>query len=155
MIFFLLGARSISVAAGDTAPGPFLLDDRFELPPGFHVYRAPSPELTGGSYDLTFDGEGRLLIGDGNAVRRLADLNQDGVYDQYEVIATGLGGRGTQGLLVWGDRLYAVGGDGLQLFEGYQSAPAGRRPPRSDRAVFGRRGAAALQPQLLAGSGQN
>lgn len=103
------------------APGPVLLDDRFELPPGFHIYRAAEPELTGGSYDLVFDGDGRLLVGDGHAVRRLIDVNGDGVYDRFEVIATGLGGRGPQGLLVWGDRLYAVGGDGLQVFDGYRA----------------------------------
>ncbi len=108
-------------AAGTLASGPVLLDDRFDLPPGFHVYRAAEPELTGGSYDLAFDGQGRLLVGDGNAVRRLIDDNSDGVYDRFEILATGLGGRGPQGLLVWGDRLYAVGGDGLQWYEGYQS----------------------------------
>ncbi len=91
------------------------------MPAGFHIYRVADPTLTGGSYDLAFDGEGRLLVGDGNAVRRLSDVNRDGVYDQFEVIATGLGGRGPQGLLVWGDRMYAVGGDGLQLFDGYRS----------------------------------
>jgi putative heme-binding domain-containing protein len=101
---------------------PIDLTEHFELPPGFHIYRAANRELTGGSYALTFDGEGRLMVGDGNAVRRLADLDGDGVFDSFEVIATGLGSRGPQGLLVYGDRLYAVGGDGLQLFEGYGSA---------------------------------
>ena len=100
---------------------PVLLDARFELPAGFHIYRAADPEITGGSYDLAFDGDGRLLVGDGTAVRRLEDTDHDGVYDRFEVIATGLGRRGPQGLLVWGDRLYAVGGDGLQLFDGYKS----------------------------------
>src|SRR5687767_2064083 len=42
---------------------PPLLDERFELPPGFHIYRAAEPELTGGSYDIAFDGDGRLLVG--------------------------------------------------------------------------------------------
>jgi putative heme-binding domain-containing protein len=98
---------------------PVLLDDRFELSPGFHVYRAAGPELTGGSYDLAFDGDGRLLVGDGNAIRRLQDTDGDGVFDQFDVVATGLGWRGPQGLLVEGDRLYAVGGDGLQWYEGY------------------------------------
>lgn len=106
-------------AGADVAPSPVLLDDRFELPPDFHIYRAASPELTGGSYDVAFDGQGRLLVGDGNAVRRLEDTNQDGVYDRFEVLVSGLGWRGPQGLLVWGDRLYAVGGDGLQLYDGY------------------------------------
>ncbi len=103
------------------SPGPVLLDDRFDLPPGFHVYRAAEPELTGGSYDIAFDGEGRVLVGDGNAIRRLNDDNGDGVFDRFEILATGLGWRGPQGLLVWGDRLYAVGGDGLQWYKGYQS----------------------------------
>src|SRR5881396_3175749 len=101
--------------------GPVWLDDRFELPAGFHIYRAAGPELSGGSYALTFDGEGRLLVGDGTAVRRLTDEDNDGVFDRFEVIAPGLGPRGPQGLLVDGDRLYAVGGDGLQLFDGYRS----------------------------------
>jgi putative heme-binding domain-containing protein len=91
------------------------------LPSGFHIQRVAGPDLSGGSYDLCFDGQGRLLVGDGNAVRRLMDKDGDGIYDGFEVIATGLGPRGPQGLLVWGDRLYAVGGDGLQLFEGYES----------------------------------
>jgi hypothetical protein len=110
-------ASTVSLWAADKPLAPFqLLDDRFELPPNFHIYRVAGPELSGGSYDLCFDGESRLLAGDGTAVRRLID-----VYDSFEVIATGLGWRGPQGLLVWGDRLYAVGGDGVQLFEGYRS----------------------------------
>ena len=103
------------------AADPVLLDDQFSLPPGFHIYRAAAPQLTGGSYDITFDGQGRLLVGDGQAVRRLSDSDGDQVYDAQEVLAEGLGGRGPQGLLVYGDRLYAVGGDGIQLFSGYQS----------------------------------
>jgi putative heme-binding domain-containing protein len=127
----ILGA---ALAAAATAQ-PVLLDDRFELPPGFHIYRAASPEVTGGSYDIAFDGEGRLLVGDGTAVRRLEDADNDGVYDRFEVIATGLGGRGPQGLLVWGDRLYAVGGDGLQVFDEYSTG----RPVHRGRlgATFG------------------
>src|SRR5438128_7171690 len=97
------------------------LDGAFELPAGFHIYRAAGPELSGGSYALAFDGEGRLLVGDGNAVRRLIDKDGDGVFDSFEVIATGLGWRGPQGLLVCDDRLYAVGGDGIQVFEGYRA----------------------------------
>jgi putative heme-binding domain-containing protein len=104
------------------ASAPVFLDDQFELPPGFRIYRAAGPELSGGSYDLAFDGQGRLLVGDGNAVRRLSDTDGDGVFDSFEVIATGLGWRGPQGLLVYGDHLYAVGGDGIQVFEGYGSA---------------------------------
>ena len=100
---------------------PEYLDDAFELPPGFRIQRVAGQDLSGGSYDLCFDSQGRLLVGDGNAVRRLKDKDRDGVYDGFEVIATGLGPRGPQGLLVWDDRLYAVGGDGLQLFEGYES----------------------------------
>lgn len=101
---------------------PSDMSDRFDPPPGFHIYRAASADLTGGSYSLTFDGEGRLLVGDGSAVRRLGDKDGDGVFDSFEVIARGLGSRGPQGLLVYADRLYAVGGDGVQLFEGYGSA---------------------------------
>ena len=112
---------TVPAAALLAAGGPVDLSDRFELPPDFHVYKAAGPELSGGSYALTFDGEGRLLVGDGDAVRRLIDKNNDGVFDSYEVIATGLGWRGPQGLLVYGDKLYAVGGDGIQLFEGYRS----------------------------------
>jgi putative heme-binding domain-containing protein len=97
------------------------LDRAFELPSGFHIYRAAGPELSGGSYALTFDGEGRLLVGDGNAVRRLIDRDGDGRFDSFEIIATGLGWRGPQGLLVYDYRLYAVGGDGIQVFEGYRS----------------------------------
>jgi putative heme-binding domain-containing protein len=100
---------------------PDILDEQFELPAGFHIQRVATQEQSGGSYDLCFDSQGRLLVGDGNAVRRLKDEDIDGIYDGFEVIATGLGPRGPQGLLVWGDRLYAVGGDGLQLFEGYES----------------------------------
>lgn len=104
------------------APGaPVLQDDAFDLPAGFHIYKVADPELTGGSYDIAFDGEGRLLVGDGKNVRRLADSDGDQVYDTYTVIAEGLGGRGPQGLVVTGDTLYAVGGDGLQRFSGYLS----------------------------------
>ncbi|MCH2183969.1 MAG: HEAT repeat domain-containing protein [Mariniblastus sp.] len=115
-VLLLFGA-SISEASGEAV----LLDDQFKLPAGFHIYKAADSSLTGGSYDLTFDGQGRLLVGDGEAVRRLTDTDGDQVYDQAEVIARGLGPRGPQGLLVYGDRLYAVGGDGIQLFTGYQS----------------------------------
>src|ERR1043166_4255656 len=112
-VFFSLRIGSIAA--------PQLLDAQFELPRGFHIYRAAAPDISGGSYALAFDGEGRLLVGDGNAVRRLHDSEADGIFDRFEVIATGLGWRGPQGLLVYGDRLYAVGGDGIQVFEGYSS----------------------------------
>jgi len=99
--------------------GPSYVEDRFDIPKGFRVYKAADRELCGGSYDIAFDGQGKLLVGDGTQVRRLEDRNGDGVFDHSEVIAKGLGPRGPQGLLVIGDRLYAVGGDGLQLFTGY------------------------------------
>src|SRR5256885_13741223 len=108
LVILFCGSVSSCLAA------PELLDDQFELPRGFHIYRAAGPELSGGSYALTFDGEGRLLVGDGNSVRRLIDKDGDGVFDAFEIIATGLGWRGPQGLLVYEDRLYAVGGEGVQ-----------------------------------------
>src|SRR5437867_8473841 len=113
---FLLGVMCGAMQGA----GPMWLDDRFELPAGFRIYRAAGPELSGGSYALTLDGQGRLLVGDGTAIRRLTDQDRDGVFDHFEVIATGLGPRGPHGLLLDGDRLYAVGGDGLQLFESYR-----------------------------------
>ena len=102
---------------------PILLDDQFILPEGFHIYRAAEPKLTGGSYDLTFDGKGQLLVAEGNSLRRIIDTDNDGVYDTQETIASGapLRGRGPQGLLVLGDNLYTVSGDGVQLFSGYNS----------------------------------
>ena len=39
---------------------PEFLEERFELPPGLRIYRVAGPELTGGSYALCFDGEGRF-----------------------------------------------------------------------------------------------
>jgi putative heme-binding domain-containing protein len=110
------------------AGGSPYLEDRFDLPKGFRIYKVAERDLCGGSYDIAFDGSGRLLVGDGTQIRRLEDTNGDGVFDRSEVIATGLGSRGPQGLLVWGDRVYAVGGDGLQLFTGYPGTltPAGR-----------------------------
>ncbi|MDB6037500.1 MAG: hypothetical protein JWM99_1341, partial [Verrucomicrobiales bacterium] len=115
-IAFSVSALTLNVQAAK----PTLLDDQFELPAGFHIYRAATRELTGGSYAMAFDGNGRLLIGDGTALRRLEDSDGDGVYDKDEVIATNLGWRGPQGVLVYGDRLYAVGGDGVQLYSGYR-----------------------------------
>ncbi len=103
------------------ANAPTFLEDRFDLPPGFRIYKAAGPDLTGGSYDICFDGQGRLLVGDGSQVRRLMDSDADGIFDAGEVIAKDLGPRGPQGLLAYGDRLYAVGGDGIQLYEGYSS----------------------------------
>jgi putative heme-binding domain-containing protein len=111
-------AAALAICA-NAAPG--FLDDQFEMPPGFRIYRAAERDLTGGSYALRFDGQGRLLVGDGTALRRLADKDGDGVFDSYEVIATGLGWRGPQGILVYGDRLFVVGGDGIQLYEGYST----------------------------------
>ena len=87
-IFLLLCVRQYALAE------PVVLDDQFKLPEGFHIYKAADASLTGGTYDITFDGEGRLLVGDGKAVRRLTDTDGDQVYDQQEVIAEGLGGRG-------------------------------------------------------------
>lgn len=105
----------------NTCAVPTFLDDQFEMPAGFRIYRAAERDLTGGSYALRFDGQGRLLVGDGTALRRLIDKDGDGVFDGYEVIAAELGWRGPQGILVYGDRLFAVGGDGIQLYEGYAS----------------------------------
>ena len=104
-----------------TFGAPRFLDDQFEIPPGFHIYRAADRELTGGSYDITFDATGRLLIGDGTRIRRLEDRDGDGVFEHSEVLADGLGPRGPQGLIVLGDRVFAVGGDGIQVFDGYQT----------------------------------
>lgn len=119
---FLIHCAALLSALG-TAAAPVFLDDQFELPPGFRIYRAAEKDLTGGSYALRFDGQGRLLVADGTALRRLQDKDNDGVFDAYEVIATGLGWRGPQGILVYGDRLFAVGGDGIQLYEGYTNGP--------------------------------
>ncbi len=101
--------------------GPVFLEDRFEAPAGFRIYRAAGNDLSGGSYDIALDAEGRLLVGDGTQVRRLTDGDGDGVFDRFEVLCGGLGSRGPQGLLLLGDRLFAVGGDGIQLFDGYLS----------------------------------
>ena len=87
---------SLALIRTTTAEPLRLLDSQFNLPPGFHIYKAADRSLTGGSYDLVLDGEGRLLVGDGNAVRRLEDTDGDQVYDTTKVIATGLGGRGPQ-----------------------------------------------------------
>ena len=57
------------VSAAQANNPPQDLADRFELPPGFHIYRAAGPEISGGSYALTFDGEG-------NAVRNAITLKQ-------------------------------------------------------------------------------
>ena len=97
---------TVLLSAAATGAPPLYLEDRFEMPPGFRIYRVAGPELSGGSYDLVTDGEGRLLVGDGSQVRRLSDRDGDGVFDQSEVIAGGLGPRGPQGLLVSGDLLY-------------------------------------------------
>jgi len=121
MRFLLRHVLCAALIAAPASAAPVFLDDQFELPPGFRIYRAASAELSGGSYDLTFDGQGRLLVGDGTAVRRLTDNDNDGVYDEFEVIAEGLGPRGPQGLLVYDDKLYATGGDGVQLFTGMLS----------------------------------
>lgn len=125
--FSLCGSLAAAFTFVARGAAPPLLDAQFEMPAGFHIYRAAEPALTGGSYVLAFDADGRLLVADGSAIRRVSDADGDGVYDHFETIATGLGPRGPQGLLVFGDRLYAVGGDGLQLFEGYRS---GRLVPR-------------------------
>ena len=104
-----------------TIGAPRFLDDQFEIPPGFHIYKAADRELTGGSYDIAFDATGRLLIGDGTRIRRLEDRDGDGVFEHSEVLADGLGPRGPQGLIVLGDQVFAVGGDGIQVFDGYRA----------------------------------
>ncbi len=115
---FLRFVLPLILGLASAPAAPVFLDDRFELPPGFRIYRAATAELSGGSYDVAFDGQGRLLVGDGTAVRRLTDADSDGVYDRFEIIAEGLGPRGPQGLLVYDDKLYATGGDGVQLYTG-------------------------------------
>src|SRR3954453_10024147 len=116
----LFSTACLAGAVGACAnAAPVFLDDQFEMPAGFRIYRAAEHDLTGGSYALRFDGQGRLLVGDGTALRRLVDKDGDGVFDGSEVIATGLGWRGPQGILVYGDCLFVVGGDGIQLYEGY------------------------------------
>ena len=117
LVIILIGLISTTRAE------PILLDDQFVLPKGFHIYRAAESKLTGGSYDLAFDGKGRLLVAEGNSLRRIMDTDHNGVYDTYETIASGpaLKGRGPQGLLVVDDYLYTVSGDGVQLFSGYNS----------------------------------
>jgi len=71
--------------------------------------------------NITFDGEGRLLVGDGTrcGVSKMRPATECSTGSRLS--PPRLGPRGPQGLLVLGDRLYAVGDDGLQLFEGYRS----------------------------------
>ena len=64
-LLFLLPCLLVSVSPA----APVLQDDAFDLPTGFYIYKVAPPELTAGSYDITFDGEGRLLVGDGKNVR--------------------------------------------------------------------------------------
>ena len=109
----------LSIATTTQASNPTLLDDQFALPEGFHIYKAAPSSLTGGSYVLCFDGEGKLLVGTGETIHRLSDTNQDGVFDDAATIVTGLGPRGPQGILVHDEHLYAVGGDGVQHYTGY------------------------------------
>jgi putative heme-binding domain-containing protein len=115
----LLALNIALVCSSAQAASPVLLDDQFELPKGFHIYKAAPPSLTGGSYVLSFDGAGHLLVGTGETIQRLTDSNQDGLYDKAEMIAEGLGSRDPQGILVHDEHLYAVGGDGVQHFTGY------------------------------------
>jgi hypothetical protein len=82
----LLCALFLGLCPASRAAPIAFLEDRFDLPPGFRIYRAAGPELTGGSYALAFDGEGRLLVGDGTAIRRLIDKDGDGVFDSFEVM---------------------------------------------------------------------
>ena len=112
----LFALASVQMVLGGT---PAILDDQFQIPDGFHIYKAATGDLTQGSYVLCFDGEGHLLVGTGSTIRRLKDDDQDGIYDSAIDIVDGLGPRGPQGMLVYGDRLYAVGGDGVQLYTGY------------------------------------
>ena len=70
---------------------PVYVDAQFELPSGFHIYKLAENYVTGGSYDIVFDGQGRILVGDTDSVRRLEDKDEDGLYESYKVIATGLG----------------------------------------------------------------
>lgn len=112
---------ALNVGLGAAISAPVFLDERFELPAGFRIYRAAPAGLGGGCYDIAFDGQGRLLVGDGKAIRRLFDDDSDGVYDRFEIIAEGLGPRGPQGMLVYDDKLYATGGDGVQLYTGVLS----------------------------------
>ena len=52
---------SFNVRGGEArAPGPVVLDDRFDLPSGFHLYGATEPEFNGGSDDPAADGQGRV-----------------------------------------------------------------------------------------------
>ncbi len=101
------------------ASTPQLLDDQFDLPEGFHIYKAAPSSLTGGSYVLCFDGDGKLLVGTGETIHRLSDTTQDGIFDHASTIVSGLGPRGPQGILVHDDHLFAVGGDGVQHYSGY------------------------------------
>ena len=65
---------SLACLKTTTAEPPRLLDSQFNLPEGFHIYKVADRSLTGGSYDLVLDGEGRLLVGDGNAADRVQRL---------------------------------------------------------------------------------
>ena len=56
---------------------PVYVDAQFELPSGFHIYKLAENYATGGSYDIVFDGQGRILVGDTTSVRRLEDKDED------------------------------------------------------------------------------
>ena len=62
-----------------TEAAPIYVDTQFELPSGFHIYKLAENTATGGSYDIVFDGQGRILVGDTTSVRRLEDKDEDGI----------------------------------------------------------------------------
>ena len=114
-LILLLAMPCVRTAAQES--GPQMLDDRFSLPDGFRIYRYAAPDVAPGGYSIAFDGDGRVYVGAGGWIVRLEDRDKDGVAEAAETIATGLGGRTPQGLLIVGSRFYVTSGKGLLIME--------------------------------------
>ncbi len=113
------------LAAGSPPAEIEFLDERFQLPPGFRIYRYASKEVAPGGYSIAFDGEGRVYVGGDGVILRLIDRDGDGVAEASERVAEGLGKRCPQGLLVVGRRIYAASDRGLVILEDGKRRTAG------------------------------
>jgi putative heme-binding domain-containing protein len=85
----------------------------FKLPPGFSITQVAGADLANDIYCMTFSPSGELLVSGRGYIKQLVDTNADGKFDQA-VLISDHPKDGAMGLLVDGDKLYAVGDSGIR-----------------------------------------
>jgi putative membrane-bound dehydrogenase-like protein len=141
LLIALLAAACIRVHAADLIDVPEL---GLRIARGFTVTQVADNDLVPDTWCITFDSNGRLVVGNSQSVRILDDTDNDGEFDASDVFAPVK--RGVMGMAFDGNTLYAVADEALCRFEdGDGNGEADGPPEKLYPFGFGEHGAHAIR----------